>query len=117
GPNTGHIANVIAGADLNRLFADPTRGPRVPDLVVEPQHRVIYTASAGSIAEHGSHTQDDRNVALLVVPGGHSNTPASLSQPATTNQIAPTTLAYLGLNPNALQAVQQEHISSLPVGS
>ena len=33
-----------------------------------------------------------------------------------TTQIAPTVLRLLGLNPNALQAVQIEHTSALPLG-
>src|SRR5262249_20086748 len=70
GPNTGHISAVIAGAQLEQLYADPTRDPRVPDLIVEPQHGVVYTTSAGTIAEHGGSTPDDRNVVLLIVDGG-----------------------------------------------
>jgi predicted lipoprotein with Yx(FWY)xxD motif len=118
GPNTGHITEVIAGAQLDRLFRDPTRDPRVPDVVVQPQHGVIYTTYAGTIAEHGGGTQDDRNVALLVAAGGKRHGPATRLEPITTTQIAPTILAYLGLNPHALQAVQQEHTTALhPSGS
>jgi predicted lipoprotein with Yx(FWY)xxD motif len=117
GPNTGHIAAVIAGAQLERLFADPTRDPRVPDLIVQPQHGVIYTTYAGTIAEHGGGTQDDRNVALLVVPGGKPRRPTSISAPVTTTQLAPTIIAYLGLDPRLLQAVRQQHTTSLlPTG-
>jgi len=39
-----------------------------------------------------------------------------LSAPVKTTQIAPTILQLLGLDPNALQAVQIEHTAALPVG-
>ena len=124
----GHREHVLAGefvpgdfgdaATLDRLFGDPARDPRVPDLVVQPEHGVIYTTYTGTIAEHGGGTLDDRNVALLVVPGGKARGPRTKLQPVTTSQIAPTILAYLGLSPNALQAVRQEHTTALqPAGS
>jgi len=117
GPNTAHIATVIAGAQLARLFGDPNRDPRVPDLIVQPQHGVIYTTSAGTIAEHGGGTGDDRSVALLVVAGGKPRRSTTVSRPVSTVQIAPTILAYLGLDPHALQAVRREHTTPLPNGS
>jgi predicted lipoprotein with Yx(FWY)xxD motif len=113
GPNTAHINDVIAGAQLDQLFADPTRDPRVPDLIIEPQHGVIYTTSTGTIAEHGGGSPDDRDVALLIVDGSNPHGPLTVSETVTTTRIAPTILAYLGLDPNALEAVQQEHTTAL----
>jgi hypothetical protein len=107
---------VIAAPQLYQLFADPTHDPRVPDLIVQPDHGVIYTTSPKTIAEHGGGTDDDRNVALLVVPGGQRGRPRSILAPVTTTQIAPTILAYLGLNPRALQAVKREHTTRLAQG-
>ena len=49
---------------------------------------------------------------LVVLPG--QSTGASISTPVETTQIAPTILALLGLDPNALQAVQMEHTQVLP---
>jgi hypothetical protein len=93
---------------------DP-RSPH-PDIVVQPQHGVIYATYAGTIAEHGGGTQDDRNVALLAVAGGKRHGPATKPEPVTTTQMAPTILAYLGLDPHALQAVRQEHTAALHPG-
>jgi hypothetical protein len=117
GANTGHIATVIAGAQLVRLFGDPTRDPRVPDLIVQPQPGVNYTTFAGTIAEHGGANPDDRNVALLVIPGGSPHPAATVARPVTTTQIAPTILTYLGLDPHKLQAVRREHTTPLPAGT
>jgi predicted lipoprotein with Yx(FWY)xxD motif len=113
GPNTAHIATLIAGAQLTQLFGDPSQDPRVPDLIVQPQHGVTYTTYTGTIAEHGGNTPDDRNVALLIVPGNTTSRPVIVTKTVTTTQIAPTILTYLGLNPNRLQAVQQEHTPAL----
>jgi hypothetical protein len=40
--------------------------------------------------------------------------PVLLRTPVTTAEIAPTVLLALGLNPQALQAVRQEHTAGLP---
>jgi hypothetical protein len=40
--------------------------------------------------------------------------PASVTSPVETSQIAPTILKALGLDPNQLQAVQKEHTQLLP---
>jgi hypothetical protein len=118
GSDPGHIADLIGGTQLARLFADPARDPRVPDLIVQPQHGVIYTTYAGTIAEHGGGTQDDRNVVLLIVPGGTNHHPATVYATVTTTQIAPTILTYLGLDPHRLQALRQEPTNALhPHGS
>ena len=49
---------------------------------------------------------------LVVLPGQTSGT--TISTPVETTQIAPAIPALLGLNPNALQAVQKEHTQVLP---
>ncbi len=40
--------------------------------------------------------------------------PASITSPVQTTQIAPTILTALGLDPNSLQAVRMEHTQVLP---
>jgi arylsulfatase A-like enzyme len=52
------------------------------------------------------------NVILLL--SNPSFAPNTVTSPVETLQIAPTILAALGLDPNALQAVQNEHTQVLP---
>ena len=86
---------------------------RTPELIVQPVAGTIYTGSSAKVAEHGGFAEPDTHVAMLVVKG--SNARARLNpSPVTTRQIAPTILQDLGLNPNALEAVQQEHTTTLP---
>jgi hypothetical protein len=57
-------------------------------------------------------SHDDTNVMMLVSnPGLRGNT---VTIPVTTMQVAPTILKVLGLNPSALQSVQQEGTETLP---
>jgi arylsulfatase A-like enzyme len=64
------------------------------------------------IADHGGFGHDDTNVVLLVTnPSFRGQT---VSTPVTTMQVAPTILKALGLDPNALDAVQKEGTSVLP---
>lgn len=95
------------------MFNDPSKDSRVPDIIVEPNDGVIYSKPGKKIAEHGGFSMDDTNVALLLsfpqINSAEQNT--SLVQ---TMQVAPTILSVLGLNPNALQAVQKENTNILP---
>ena len=85
--------------------------PRVPDLVGVVQYGVVYTGKKAKIAEHGGAAPDDRDVALVVSGAGlHGRVDA----PVSTTQIAPSILALLRLNPQALQAVRIEHTQVLP---
>ena len=52
----------------------------------------------------------------LVVAGAGVGTPGVVPGTVGTIQIAPTILSLLGLDPNALQAVQREHTATLAVG-
>ena len=95
------------------MFNNPATDSRVPDIVVQPNDGVIYTKPGKKIAEHGGFSHDDTNVALLVsspeIDKGELN-----NEPVKTTQVAPTILKVLGLDPNALQAVQKEHTQVLP---
>ena len=108
------IQSVLSGAALRAQFGDPARDSRVPDLVVIPTQGVIYTKpSATKVAEHGGFGDDDTHVALLLsVPGLGA---ATVNAPVTTTQVAPTLLSALGLDPQKLQAVQQEGTKVLPL--
>jgi len=115
------IAHVYAGTELDNLFGTPDEstnyldpGTRVPDVVIQPNPGVTYSLSTSKIAEHGGGTMDDRNVALLVVNGNGFSHAKTVWANVTTTQVAPTILAWLGLNPQSLTAVQQTHITVLP---
>jgi arylsulfatase A-like enzyme len=73
----------------------------------------VYTGGTSKIAEHGGDDPQDRNVPVLVVlPRLRDG--RTIGAPVETTQIAPTILALLGLNPDALQAVRIEHTQVLP---
>ena len=88
----------------------PTRATPTCSGVV--QVGVVYTTGT-KIAEHGGDNPADRDVPILVYAPG-TVSPALNGQSVETTQVAPTILALLGLNPNALQAVQIEHTQVLP---
>ena len=83
----------------------------MPDFIAITDHGVICTGGS-KLAEHGGFSNDDRNVALVV--SAPSITPESWKRPGYTTQIAPTILQALGLDPNALMAVQKEGTTVLP---
>jgi arylsulfatase A-like enzyme len=72
----------------------------------------VYTGGS-KIAEHGGDNPGDRDVPLLVyAPGAVGR--STVHSWVETTQVAPTILDLLGLNPYALQAVQQEGTKVLP---
>ena len=102
------------GASLN--YNQPGLGrnedPRTPDIIVTPNVGVTYTGSTAKLMEHGGFAHDDTNVMLLVEnPAFH---PALVSAGVGTNQVAPTILQALGLNPSDLDAVRLEGTPVLP---
>ncbi|HEV2028096.1 MAG TPA: phosphodiesterase, partial [Candidatus Dormibacteraeota bacterium] len=74
----------------------------------------VYTGGYGKISEHGGADPQDRNVPILVTGAGVGEHLVNNSSVETT-QIAPTILKLLGLNPNALKAVEIEHTAALPI--
>ncbi|GGR35276.1 phosphodiesterase [Deinococcus ruber] len=108
------IASVLSGPALRAQYGDPATDSRVPDLVIIPTKGVIYTKpTASKIAEHGGFSDDDTHVGLLISAPGLSA--ATITTPVRTTQVAPTLLSALGLDPNKLQAVQQEGTTILPL--
>ncbi|MGO9125675.1 MAG: alkaline phosphatase family protein [Terriglobales bacterium] len=103
---------IFAGPALDLIFNDPLIDSRTPDIIVAPNVGVIYTGGKGKVAEHGGFANDDRNVLLLV--SNPALQPSTFNGQVETRQIAPTILNALGLNPNQLQAVQQEGTTELP---
>jgi len=86
--------------------------PRTPDIIVTPNVGVTYTGSNKKLMEHGGFAHDDTNVMLLVSnPAFNSRT---VYTSVGTNQVAPTILKALGLDPNYLDGVREEGTSALP---
>jgi hypothetical protein len=118
-PSTNNIAGIgeiFYGAGITQLYnapgLPPNGDPRTPDILVTPHIGVTYSGSTKKLAEHGGFAHDDTNVMMLVSnPGLKRNT---VTIPVTTMEVAPTVLQVLGLNPNALQSVQQEGTAVLP---
>ena len=93
-------------------FLRPGGDPRSPDIIVIPNVGVVYTGSLKKQSEHGGFAHDDTNVMLLVSnPSITARTDTSFVE---TDQVAPTILQLLGLNPAALDAVRTEGTPVLP---
>jgi hypothetical protein len=106
------IDEVMAGKELRLRFNNPASDSRTPDIIVQPTYGTIYTTSTKKIAEHGGFSFGDTNVGLIV-----SNPRLQgriLKTPVVTSQVAPTILRALGLDPEALKAVQTERTPMLP---
>lgn len=114
--NIAGIGEIFAGPAIGQLFnlpgLPPNGDPRTPDIIVTPDIGVTYSGSHSKLAEHGGFSHDDTNVIMLLSNPGFS--PRLVTSPVETAQIAPTILAALGLNPEALQSVQLEHTQTLP---
>ena len=107
------IASIISGAELVKNFGDPSKDPRVPDLIIQPEAGVIYTKpTASKLAEHGGGTDDDRHVALLV--SNPSLKPVMVNDAVSTTEVAPSMLKALGIKPSHLAAVRLEKTTVLP---
>jgi Type I phosphodiesterase / nucleotide pyrophosphatase len=110
-----HIKNVLSYVTSKSSwpFNNPAVDSRVPDIVVVPEDGVVYTKPGKKLAEHGGFSKDDTHVPLLVSFAGIQKAQKNTSF-VQTMQVAPTILKVLGLNPNALEAVQKEHTQVLP---
>ena len=106
------LAKIYAGHEAADFFGVPYSDPRHPDVFGRVQVGTVYTGGS-KIAEHGGDNPGDRDVPLVVyAPGAvpHSRPHAWVE----TTQVAPTVLDLLGLDPNALKAVQEEGTKVLP---
>ena len=106
------LAQIYAGKESADFFGVPTSDPRHPDVFGRVQVGVIYTGSA-KLAEHGGDNPADRSVPILVYAPAAVESGSS-SQWVETTQVAPTILRLLGLDPQALRAVQIEGTRVLP---
>ncbi len=109
------LTAVHAGDDAAHFLGATADDPNRPDVVGVVTHGVVYTGGTGKIAEHGGPDPQDRDVPLVVseVGGTHHGVD---DRTVETTQIAPTILALLGLDPDALRAVRIEHTRALPIG-
>lgn len=114
--NIAGIGEIFSGPILTTYFnapgLPPNGDPRTPDILTTPDIGVTYSGSTKKLAEHGGFSRDDTNVIMLV--SNPSIKAATVTSPVETMQVAPTILKALGLDPNALQSVQQEHTQALP---
>jgi len=105
------IARISSGSDINTKYRNPLTDSRTPDIIVQSSTGVIYTGGS-KIAEHGGSTEDDTHVALLLsMPQVQAKRIHALVQ---TTQVAPTILRCLGLEADALKAIEIEHTPTLP---
>jgi Type I phosphodiesterase / nucleotide pyrophosphatase len=105
------IQEIFAGPSLSNKFNSPLHDPRTPDIILKVNTGVIFTGGS-KISEHGGFNEDDVHTALLLSMEGLQ---ATVVKSATTNQqVAPTILQALGLNPESLDAVRKEQIHVLP---
>jgi hypothetical protein len=105
------IQEIFALQSLANKFNSPLHDERTPDILLRSNTGVIFTTGS-KIAEHGGMNEDDVHVALLL-----SNPLIEARQvktPVLTQQVAPTILKSLGLDPARLDAVRSEQISVLP---
>ena len=109
-----HVDQVFTAGSphFSRMFGDPARDPRTPDIIVQPKVGVIYSLSTKKQAEHGGFAEDDAHVALLV---SHPSIAAKVEPAAVrTKQVAPTILEAIGLEGRLLEAVCKEDTHVLP---
>jgi Type I phosphodiesterase / nucleotide pyrophosphatase len=106
------LAKIYAGEESADYFGVPVSDPRHPDVWGVVQVGVVYTGGRGKIAEHGGANPGDRDVPIVVYAPGVE--PQVSHRWVETAQIAPTIIRLLGLDPNALRAVEIEHTQVLP---
>ena len=106
------LGQIFYGPALAINYNDPTQDPRTPDIIVTPNHGVVYTGSHKKQEEHGGFGHDDTNVMLLVAnPGLQAHT---VYAEVGTAQVAPTILKALDIDPRELDAVRAEGTAVLP---
>jgi len=109
----GHIFYGPALAiNYNTPGLPPNGDPRTPDIIVTPNVGVVYTGSSAKLEEHGGFSHDDTNVMMLLSNPNLSAT--TIHSEVGTNQVAPTILQVLGLDPKSLDGVRLEGTGVLP---
>jgi len=105
------IQEIFAGNSLSNKFNSPLEDERTPDIILKTNTGVIFTGGS-KIAEHGGLNEDDlHSVLLLSFPGMKAR---QIKTPVLNQQVAPTILRALGIDPDQLDAVRKERIPVLP---
>jgi hypothetical protein len=105
------IQEIFAGQSLRNKFNDPGADPRTPDIVLKVDTGVIFTGGT-KLSEHGGFNEDDVHTALLV--SYPELAPAVVKSAVTNQQVAPSIVKALGIDPNELEAVRKEQVPVLP---
>jgi hypothetical protein len=105
------IQEIFAGQSLRNKFDNPGADPRTPDIILKVNTGVIFTGGT-KLSEHGGFNEDDVHTALLLSLDGMDR--AVVKSPVSNQQVAPTIIQALGLDPNDLEAVRKEQIHVLP---
>jgi Type I phosphodiesterase / nucleotide pyrophosphatase len=105
------VQEIFAGETLRTRWNNPGADERTPDIILKTHTGVIFTGGS-KIAEHGGLNEDDYHTALLV--SGASIDFRVVKGAVTNQQVAPSILKLLGLDPWKLQAVQKEGTPLLP---
>ncbi|HLW51790.1 MAG TPA: alkaline phosphatase family protein [Candidatus Angelobacter sp.] len=105
------IQEIFAGPSLENKFNSPLTDERTPDIILKTNTGVIFTGGS-KIAEHGGLNEDDLHVALLLSWSGWKA--QQIKTPVSNQQVAPTILRALGIDPDELEAVRKEQINVLP---
>jgi hypothetical protein len=105
------IQEIFAGQSLRNKFDNPGADPRTPDIILKVNTGVIFTGGS-KLSEHGGFNEDDVHTALLVSLPSLEH--AVVKSAVSNQQVAPTIIKALGLDPNDLDAVRKEQIAPLP---
>jgi hypothetical protein len=105
------IQEIFAGQSLRNKFNNPGADPRTPDIILKVNTGVIFTGGT-KLAEHGGFNEDDVHTALLLSLEDMDR--AVVKSAVSNQQVAPTIIQALGLDPNDLEAVRREQIHVLP---
>lgn len=107
------IQDMYWGERLTLTLNSPTRDNRMPDLLLQPQLGVLWTAPGEkTVAGYGGTLDEDTHVALLV--SGAQLTGRYDPTWVPTTQLAPLLLRALGMEKFDLDALHQEHSPALP---
>lgn len=112
-PNLKQVLSFGNGLPFPQPGSASGTDPAPPDIVVVMNDGVNFetTVTSTTHAEHGGFGQNETHVPMLFSYPRWS--PVTVTGTVATRQIAPTVLTLLGLDPNALQAVQIEHTAVL----
>jgi arylsulfatase A-like enzyme len=105
------IQEIFAGQSLRNKFDNPGADPRTPDIILKVNTGVIFTGGS-KLSEHGGFNEDDVHTALLVSLPSLEH--AVVKSAVSNQQVAPTIIKALGLDPDDLDAVRKEQIAPLP---